>query len=107
MLLKKCNIQFKCGPGKQTEVAEVDESAEPVLLVSDAAGDAPRLVAVDQDRDHSSQDHLQQLQAGRHHRHRPRHLHSHGLQGVVGVHHRVDGVVHHHEQPTGRRQSDV
>ena len=94
-------------PGKEAEVAEVDEEADPVLLVADITGDPGEFVVVDKAGDETAQDHLQQLQAGGQHGQRPGHPHPQGLQGVVGVHHRVDRVVHHHEQPAGGGHVDV
>ena len=94
-------------PGKQTQVDEGIEEAEHVLLVAHCAGDPHDLVVEDQTGDEAGQDKLDHLDGGDHLGYHPRHHHLHGLHGVVGVHHRVDRVVHNHEQPAGGGQENI
>ena len=94
-------------PGKQTQVDEGIKEAEHVLLVAHCAGDPHDLVVEDQTGDEAGQDKLDHLDGGDHLGYHPRHHHLHGLHGVVGVHHRVDRVVHNHEQPAGGGQENI
>ena len=89
--------------GEEEEVADVHHDGIVNVLHRLLAIVAARLHFVRLNVDEYADGHLRYLHRRDHHVDRLRYAHLYGAEGVVGVHERVHGVVHHHEPATGRR----
>jgi len=85
---------------EQDEIAEIHHTTEPDVTVRDVAEFSFRFDMIDPDVDGTSDDHLSELHAGDDHVHPAWNVEFHGFQGVVGVHERVNGVIHDDEPST-------
>lgn len=88
---------------EQDKIAQVHRKAKTDIHASDVAVDVAALQVlirgyVDKATDH----HLRKLQRSDHHRYRFRWPVPHRLKSVVGIHDRVDAVVHHDVPSRGR-----